>query len=152
MPLAFAYGTNMDVAAMSRRCPRSRPLGAARLARHRLAVTTEGCFTIVRDPAACVHGLLFDLALSDVPALDRYEEVGRGLYVKCMQPVLRPGAQAVRALVYVGRTLGSGPARADHLAIVRAAAAAAQLPPRYLAELDRFGPVPAHTAARTSGA
>ncbi|HEY6732614.1 MAG TPA: gamma-glutamylcyclotransferase, partial [Roseiarcus sp.] len=27
MPLYFAYGSNMDVAAMARRCPRSKALG-----------------------------------------------------------------------------------------------------------------------------
>ncbi|RYE82539.1 MAG: gamma-glutamylcyclotransferase, partial [Hyphomicrobiales bacterium] len=35
MPLYFAYGANMDIAAMRERCPRSTPLGLARLPRHR---------------------------------------------------------------------------------------------------------------------
>ncbi len=33
MPLYFAYGANMDVAAMAKRCPSSKPLGLARLPR-----------------------------------------------------------------------------------------------------------------------
>ena len=32
MPLYFAYGSNMDVEGMTRRCPRAKPLGRARLA------------------------------------------------------------------------------------------------------------------------
>ena len=28
MPLYFAYGANMDVEAMARRCPRSKPLAS----------------------------------------------------------------------------------------------------------------------------
>ena len=52
MPLYFAYGANMDVAAMARRCPRSKPLGLARLMRHRLAVMREGWLTASRDPRA----------------------------------------------------------------------------------------------------
>ena len=37
---------------------------------------------MVRDPRRTIWGLLWDLALSDVPALDRYEGVAGGLYVK----------------------------------------------------------------------
>ena len=147
MPLYFAYATNMDADAMRVRCPHSPPLGPARLARHRLAVTAEGSFTVVRDPRAEVHGILFDLAFSDVPALDRYEEIRRGLYAKVTQPVLRPGGAPVRALVYVGRTIGAGPARADHLDIVRGAARAWAMPARYLDDLDRFEGRPAARGA-----
>ena len=48
MPLHFAYGSNMDVAAMRARCPASRPLGLARLARPRFVITPEG-YAAVRD-------------------------------------------------------------------------------------------------------
>jgi len=41
MPLYFSYGSNMDVAGMAARCPRSKPLGLARLAHHRLAIMRE---------------------------------------------------------------------------------------------------------------
>ncbi len=51
MPLYFAYGANMDVEDMARRCPRSRPLGVARLMRHRLAIMREGWLTATRDAA-----------------------------------------------------------------------------------------------------
>ena len=66
MPLYFAYGSNMDVDAMARRCPRSKALGLARLERHRLAVMREGWLTAVRNPSSAVHGVLWDLALSDI--------------------------------------------------------------------------------------
>ena len=88
MPLYFAYGSNMNVDAMARRCPRSKALGLARLERHRLAVMREGWLTAVRDPRSAVHGVLWDLALSDVAALDRYEGVPQGLYAKLMQAVI----------------------------------------------------------------
>ena len=88
MPLYFAYGSNMDVDAMARRCPRSKALGLARLERHRLAVMREGWLTAVRDPASAVHGVLWELALSDIAALDRYEGLSQGLYVKLTQPVI----------------------------------------------------------------
>ncbi len=135
MPLYFAYGSNMDVEAMSRRCPRSKPVGLARLERHRLAVMREGWLTAVRTPRAAVHGLLWDLALADVPALDRYEGVPKRLYDKVVQPVIAAGG-AKRALVYFGANAGPGAAKADYLAGVVAAARALGLPAEGVAALE----------------
>ncbi len=145
MPLYFAYGANLDVAAMAQRCPRSRVLGLARLARHRVALMKEGYATVVRDPSATVHGLLFDLAFADVPALDRYEEVGSGLYQKVTQPVLRAQGGSARALVYVGR---GGEARdampsPGYLEAVIAAAENVGLPADHIAYLRSLGGGPA---------
>lgn len=134
MPFYFAYGSNMDEAAMRARCPKSQLLGRGRLARHRFALMADGYATVVRDPASEAHGLLFDLALSDVPALDRYEEVSRGLYSKAVQPVLRADGRPVRALVYIGAAPPApGPAKKpDYMAGVIAAARSAELPAAYV--------------------
>lgn len=137
MPLYFAYGGNMDVAAMAQRCPRSKPLGLARLARHRLAVMREGWLTVVRDARSDVHGVLWDLALSDVPALDRFEELARGLYSKASQPVIAPGGPK-RALVYFGANAGPGRANAAYIAGVLASARERALPPDGVAALERI--------------
>jgi gamma-glutamylcyclotransferase (GGCT)/AIG2-like uncharacterized protein YtfP len=79
MPLYFAYGSNMDRATMAVRCPASRALGIGRLPRHRFVIMQEGYASVVRDPRRSVWGMVWDLALADVPALDRYEGVGGGL-------------------------------------------------------------------------
>ena len=57
MPLYFAYGANMDVAAMAKRCPSSKPLGLARLPRHRWIISADGYANVVRDPRRDVHGM-----------------------------------------------------------------------------------------------
>lgn len=134
MPLYFAYGSNMDRAAMAARCPASKPLGPARLARHRVVVLPEGYASVVRDPRRTTWGLLWDLALSDVRALDRYEEVTGGLYAKLTQPVLTDCGPK-RALVYVGRGAGGGTPRPGYVEAVVAAAADAGLPADYVREL-----------------
>jgi gamma-glutamylcyclotransferase (GGCT)/AIG2-like uncharacterized protein YtfP len=138
VPLYFAYGSNMDIADMARRCPASRPVGLARLARHRFAILQAGYATVVRDPSATVHGLLYDLALADVPALDRYEDIARGLYRKVLQPVLRKQAAPVLALVYIGAGPNRGQPRPGYMEGVIAAARAAGLPTPYLAFLATF--------------
>jgi hypothetical protein len=137
MPLYFAYGANMDVEAMARRCPRSRPLGVARLMRHRLAVMREGWLTATRDPRGRVHGVLWDLALADVSALDRFEGVGTGLYAKAVQPVIAAGGPK-RALVYFGRNAGPGRADAAYIRDVIAAARHWRLPEDGLAALQEL--------------
>ncbi len=126
MPLYFAYGANMDVAAMARRCPSSKQLGLARLPRHRWIISTDGYATVLRDPRREVMGLLWDLALSDVPALDRFEDVPR-LYRKVTQPVIST-AGIRRALVYIGRSAEPGKPRSGYLEDVLRAAEAAGLP------------------------
>ena len=137
MPLTFAYGANMDVAAMALRCPRSKPLGVARLMRHRLAAMREGWLTVTRDASATVHGVLWDVALADVAALDRYEGVREGLYVKMLQAVVMDTG-AKRALVYFGANAGPGVVRADYLQTVIAAARQWELPAQALANLAAF--------------
>jgi gamma-glutamylcyclotransferase (GGCT)/AIG2-like uncharacterized protein YtfP len=137
MPLYFAYGSNMDAGAMARRCPRSKALGLARLERHRLAVMREGWLTAVRDSASAVHGVLWDLALSDVAALDRYEGVPKGLYAKLTQPVIADRAPK-QAIVYFGANAGPGAARPAYLAEVIAAARSWPLPAEGVEALERL--------------
>lgn len=145
MPMYFAYGSNMDVKAMAERCPRSTPLGPARLARHRFFIMDSGWASVCADPRRDVHGVLWDLALSDVRELDKYEDIHTGLYKKIMQPVLRGRGVSARALVYVGGSLKSGVAQAGYMEDVLAAARAWSLPETYLRELQSL--VPAHARA-----
>ena len=137
MPLYFAYGSNMNVDAMARRCPRSKALGLARLERRRLAVMREGWLTAVRDPRTAVHGVLWDLALSDIAALDRYEGVPQGLYAKVTQAIIADRAPR-QAIVYLGANAGPGAARPDYIAEVLAAARAWPLPEEGVEALERL--------------
>lgn len=137
MPLYFAYGLNMDVAGMARRCPNSRALGLARLPRHRFIVTRDGYASVIRDPREEVHGVLWDCALGDIRTLDKFEELASGLYVKISQPVIVPGG-AKRALVYIGRSGEVGRPKPGYMEQVVGAAEHWDLPEGYLSRLNRF--------------
>jgi hypothetical protein len=141
MPLYFAYGSNMDEAAMRARCPGARALGRARLPRHRFVLMGNGYASVHRDPRTEVHGVLFDLKLSDVPPLDRYEEVTRGLYTKVVQPVIRDGGAPCSALIYFGtdRTTG-GTSPTGYMEAIVAAARTAGLPVAHIAALEALTP------------
>jgi len=142
MPLYFAYGSNMDAIGMGRRCPHARPLGPARLARHRFFIMAEGYASIARHPQAEVHGLLYELALADVGPLDRYEEIQRGLYKKIIQPVFRAAGGPVRALVYIGRSSREGRPAPGYMEAIIKAAKAANLPPAYIGFLETQAKAP----------
>jgi hypothetical protein len=135
VPLYFAYGSNMDVAAMASRCPRSKPVGPARLPRHRLAVMREGWLTATRDARGEVHGVLWDVAFADIPALDRHEELASGLYAKVSQPVIAASGPK-RALIYFGSNSGPGAVKAGYIADVLRAARAWALPAAAIARLE----------------
>ena len=151
MPLYFAYGSNMDRAAMAVRCPMAKPLGLARLPRHRFLITSDGYASVVRDPRRTVHGVLWDLALSDMPSLDRYESLHTGLYTKISQPVVTPGG-ARRALVYVGRSARKGAPKPGYLEGVLAAARDWGLPADYLYDMAHGEPAPRRPGTPLFGA
>lgn len=139
MPLYFAYGSNMDALAMKDRCPNSRAVGPARLMRHRFFVMEDGYASVIRDPRRVVWGVLWDLALSDVPALDRYESLSTGLYTKALQPVLSPQGPR-KAMIYLGRSAKPGLPKAGYMEAVLQAAEAAGLPFEYRRELAQWVP------------
>src|SRR5580698_6919882 len=104
----------MNVNAMGRRCPRSKALGLARLERHWLAVMREGWLTAARNPSSAVHGVIWDLALSDIPALDRHESLAQGLYIKTTQAIIAERGPK-RAIVYFGANAGPGVPRPAYI-------------------------------------
>lgn len=146
MPLSFAYGSNMDRDAMAARCPASRPLGPARLERHRLVIMREGYASVTHDHSRAVHGLLWDLALADILALDRYEGVAGGLYVKRHLAIFTQ-AGARRALVYIGTNAGPGAPRPGYLEMVLEAGRREGLPDAYLAEVSALAGAVGHRRA-----
>jgi hypothetical protein len=139
MPLYFAYGSNMDQAAMAQRCPTSKPVGLGRLMRHRFVIFEGGYASVIRDPQRTVWGMVWDLALADVSALDRYESLSTGLYTKIVQPVLTQRGPR-QAVVYIGRSARPGAPKPGYMEAVVEAAEHAGLPPDYVRGLKGWLP------------
>jgi AIG2 family protein len=81
--------------------------------------------------------VLWDLALSDIAALDRYEGLPQGLYAKLTQAVVAERGPK-QAIVYFGANAGPGAARPAYLAEVLAAARSWPLPGEGLEALERI--------------
>jgi hypothetical protein len=118
----FAYGANIDVPAMRRRCPTAICQGTALLHEHKPAAMREGWLTVSTEPGWVTPGLLWSLESADIDALDEYEGVETGLYVKKRRTVLRSSdSNPVEVMVYLGRNSGPGTLHEEYAYRVAAA-------------------------------
>ncbi len=138
--LYFAFASNMDVAQMAKRCPGAECLGAATLADHRFRIGLRGYGTVVAEPGAVVHGVLWTLDAHHEAALDVYEGIRHGLYRKVTRPVRTAGGEERDALVYVAGDPTAGKAVPGYMEKVVAAAEHHGLPAAYVDELRRWLP------------
>ena len=139
MTLHFAYGSNMSRAQMGARCPGARALGTATLPHWQFVIGVEGHGSILPRPGAIVHGVLWRLGARDLAAINAYENINSGLYLRRIVPVryrtiLRP------ALVYILRRPGRGRPRPGYVHLVVAAARDWGLPDAYVDALRRWSP------------
>ena len=104
----FAYGSNLDKAAMRLRAPSAVPVIAAVLPEHRLTFESnepvgsrDAYFANVRPSAfAAVPGAVYDVDEAALRALDAYEDVARGVYDRVMLHVWCADGSSETALVY----------------------------------------------------
>ena len=105
----FAYGANIDVPAMQRRCPTAVCTGTALLHDHRPTAMREGWLTIEHEAGWSTPGLLWTLQPSDIDALDIYEDIEIGLYVKERRLVTCSADDTpLDVMVYLGSNSGPG--------------------------------------------
>ena len=75
----FAYGSNLDLLQMKRRCPLSKLISKGMLPDHRLTFTRYaegwdgGVADVIQDEGSEVWGLVFEISDSDLLRLDHYE-------------------------------------------------------------------------------
>jgi len=136
--LYFAYGSNMCVTQMRRRCPGARLEGCAYLPGYRFIIMRSGYASVVPAPGGCVRGLLWRLTPRDVAALNAYENLDSGLYRAVTVTVVAHRRRRA-ALVYIGRDQACGRPRPGYMDIVTQAAHGAGVPPHYLRSLARWG-------------
>jgi gamma-glutamylcyclotransferase (GGCT)/AIG2-like uncharacterized protein YtfP len=137
MALYFAYGSNISEEGMRSRCPQAQAIGPARLDGWRFIINTDGYASIVPSPGGKVHGVLWRLSARDLRALNAYEAIDCGLYVRRMLPV-RCANLRHRVLVFIARRSERGRPRPGYLASIVAAARDWQLPEAYVSALGRW--------------
>ena len=136
--LYFAYGANLDREAMRDRAPEALFMGIGRIPGWRVVLAKSGYASIEPWPAGRVEGAIWQIQESDESALDEFEEIRQGLYVKG-ELTAETGSGVKPVLVYIesGRlerneATGSDP---EYLENVILAAESLGLTESYLAEL-----------------
>lgn len=115
----FAYGSNMDLDQMARRCPGATPAGTAVLEGWRYAYCA-GVATIVPDGGQ-THGLLWDLEPTHIDTLDVYEGVAEGRYRQEFVEVrVTDSGETITVLAYVKRFVGPSAPREGYAELVEA--------------------------------
>jgi gamma-glutamylcyclotransferase len=71
----FAFGSNLHLDQMAKRCPESRYLGRGTLRGFKWQINTRGYANILESPPSTVEGLCFLLSKKDEETLDRREGV-----------------------------------------------------------------------------
>ena len=96
----FAYGSNMDIAQMKRRCPQAIPLTKATLYNAKLVFKKYADVENERKRRSFVQGALYSITKKDMDALDRYE--GYPIFYKKVKCVVQgPFNNYYKAFMYV---------------------------------------------------
>ena len=137
MTLYFAYGSNLNRAAMARRCPGARAIGPAALEGYRFFIGVDGWGSVKPAPGNNVHGVLWRLTPRDVAALHAYELLHKGLYDVRYLPV-RSGAHRRTAMIYRLRRRSAGRPKPGYVEMIAASARAWKLPEAYVRSIERW--------------
>jgi hypothetical protein len=90
--LYFAYGSNLQLKQMAKRCPDSQYQGRARLHHFRWQINDRGFANVIPDPNAFVEGLCYLLSAEDEMRLDRSEGVPTAYQKKWAEVEFFPAA------------------------------------------------------------
>lgn len=137
MTLYFAYGSNLDRAAMQRRCQDARAIGTAVLEGHRFFVGLDGWGSVMPAAGEAVHGVLWRLTPRDRAALNAYELLDKGLYDVRTLPV-RAGTRRLPAMTYLLRRRIAGRPKPGYVELIAASARSWNLPEHYVRSVERW--------------
>jgi len=133
----FGYGRNTDVDEMRVRCETAELLGPGRLDGWRFSITTRGYATVVAEPRAEVHGLVWALTDADLAELDRHEGVAVGSYRR-IRATVSLDTSTVLAEVYLASDDTPGDPFPDYIELIARAARRHEFPAHYRAELAEW--------------
>lgn len=134
----FAYGSNLDVTQMARRCPDARDPRRATLADHDWLINERGVATVEALDGAQVHGVLWQISDHDLDVLDSAEGVPARYRRDRMTVQTVDGPRD--AWVYVDPRVEPGAPRPGYLERIIAGAVHHELPQRWLDFLQRWDP------------
>ena len=132
----FAYGSNMDVAQMRRRCPSAHLVGVGYLPGHRFFRNSRGVASIAAEVDSHVLGLEWIIDYKDELELDRFE--GVPIHYKRYELMVESMRGSARCLTYIANDCRRGIPRPQYLERIIIAAQSARLDQAYIEELQTW--------------
>jgi phage replication-related protein YjqB (UPF0714/DUF867 family) len=148
----FAYGSNLSVPQMARRCPGAVNPRPATLADHDWLINQRGVATVERFDGGEVHGVLWQVTDRDLATLDSAE--GVPVRYRRDRLIVHTDDGPAEAWVYIDHRVDPGPPRPGYLEHIVDGAMHHGLPQRWIEFLRRWDPAiwPVHISKATSGA
>jgi hypothetical protein len=115
--LMFAYGSNLNMEQMERRCPNAVPLARMKLRGRRLVF--RGVADCIAEAGAVCHGGIWAITSECEKELDLYEGVRGGLYRKEYVPINAFPEHGSEMLIYVMNSTGIFPPSAYYLNVIK---------------------------------
>ena len=134
----FAYGSNLCVTQMARRCPDAANPRPARLSDHDWLINERGVATVEPFPATQVHGVVWDVSERDLANLDSAE--GVPVRYRRDRLVVHTDDGLSHAWVYIDHRVQPGAPRPGYLERVIDAAVHHRLPRGWIDFLRRWDP------------
>jgi len=135
----FAYGSNLDVTQMTRRCPDASDPRRAALADHDWLINERGVATVEPLDGARVHGVLWQVSDHDLTVLDSAE--GVPVRYRRDRMTVETDDGPAEAWVYVDPRVEPGAPRPGYLERIIGGAIHHGLPARWVEYLRRWDPV-----------
>ncbi|KAM0560971.1 hypothetical protein ACHAPJ_003470 [Fusarium lateritium] len=112
----FAYGSNLHLQQMKRRCPGSKLIGSGKLRGYRWQINERGYANVIECQGHWVEGLVYEINARDEGRLDINEGVAKEAYQKCyMTIMLRRADSALYRRPVSWIVNNGGPNQARHL-------------------------------------
>lgn len=134
----FAYGSNLDVTQMTRRCPDATDPRPASLADHDWLINERGVATVEPLDGSLVHGVLWQISDHDLAVLDSAE--GVPVRYRRDRMTVQTDDGPTDAWVYVDPRVEPGAPRPGYLERIIDGAVHHGLPLRWLEYLRRWDP------------
>jgi len=114
MKFYFAYGSNMWLGQMKRRCPNYRVIGNGVLKGYRWIINKRGFANVIKSEQDEVHGVIYEISATDEQSLDCQVGVHNNKYRKQMMTVDFAG-QNQECLVYVDPIFEEGKPKQEYI-------------------------------------
>jgi phage replication-related protein YjqB (UPF0714/DUF867 family) len=134
----FAYGSNLCVAQMARRCLNATNPRPAMLAKHDWLINQRGVATVEPFPGTDVHGVVWEISDDDLASLDKAEGVPMRYRRDRLAVHSEDGPSD--AWVYIDHRVTPGAPRPGYLDRIVAAALHHRLPSGWIDFLRRWDP------------